>query len=802
MKNLLTLILLSITGLVHAQQINGIVLDANTRDPLPFVNISIPATGMGTTTDVNGKFSFNTKGAADIVNFSFIGYIKRSIPVSEISSDAIIILNPSTLELSEVLIFAGENPAHRIIKRAIENRRSNDPSRLGSYSFKSYNKTVITLDGIDHENQEPDAALDKKMAGGHLAMSETVSEVKHMKPNLHQEVIIGNKFSGLDNPTFAFISSSFQPFAFYATQLALFDELYINPISEGSIKRYSFSLVDTLINTPDTTYIITYEPQRKIEHKTLKGLLYISTDGYAIENVIASPADSTMKLDFTIQQKYKRVDGVWFPAQLYTRYTTKDYKIAKHAMVVKNQSYLSEIEILPELKKKTFGLLNVKYENGSHLFDQWEAVRVDSLSAREAKTYYNYDTLSSSSGRLINGFYDKITGLAGGIFSVCSFDILPQYLLRLNRYEKIGLGFGLATNDQISRHFTLYGYGAYGFGDEALKYGGGLQLNLNRVNDHYISFNFNQDLQEPGAVAFYKTREVNINRGGDGLRRFLTERMDSVKHISASYNFRPLRYVQTNVFLNYEERNPTYQYRFSGNGDNIQDQFEITQVGFNVRFLLNENLMQMGNFKILTGNSFPYITLRVVRAWDNLYQSDFKFTKANIHIKQVLNSPALGRTGIDIFAGKIWGDDVPFSYLINGRSLRYDEGRLSFHAEGYFQVMGLYEFMSDQYFQGSLTQNFGPIFKGGSGKFRPELTLVQNIGYGSLRNTQDHFDIEFKTMEKGYFESGLMLDNIIRLESKLYWLGYGAGVFYKYGAYASSKEANNFVFTISSSISF
>jgi hypothetical protein len=58
-------------------------------------------------------------------------------------------------------------------------------------------------------------------------------------------------------------------------------------------------------------------------------------------------------------------------------------------------------------------------------------------------------------------------------------------------------------------------------------------------------------------------------------------------------------------------------------------------------------------------------------------------------------------------------------------------------------------------------------------------------------------------MSKGYYESGLIINDIIRLNIKnLAYFGIGAGTFYNYGYYSSNDQKDNFKFNITGSISF
>jgi hypothetical protein len=52
-------------------------------------------------------------------------------------------------------------------------------------------------------------------------------------------------------------------------------------------------------------------------------------------------------------------------------------------------------------------------------------------------------------------------------------------------------------------------------------------------------------------------------------------------------------------------------------------------------------------------------------------------------------------------------------------------------------------------------------------------------------------------MEKGFWESGLELTNLLKLTSGIQIQGWGVGVFYRYGPYALPDSRDNLRFTLS-----
>jgi hypothetical protein len=79
-----------------------------------------------------------------------------------------------------------------------------------------------------------------------------------------------------------------------------------------------------------------------------------------------------------------------------------------------------------------------------------------------------------------------------------------------------------------------------------------------------------------------------------------------------------------------------------------------------------------------------------------------------------------------------------------------------------FQTMGMNEFLSDRYAAVYVRHNFASLLYK-SEHFSPGISLVTNVGFGSLQHPERHRNIDFKTMEKGYYESGVLLNNLLKV---------------------------------------
>ncbi len=142
--------LLSLSAIAQ-NQVNGRVVDEEGQG-LPFVNISINQGKFGGTSDLDGYFSLSSKVAIERLDFSYIGFESKSLSGAELQAKELkVVLIEKSTTLGEVTVLPGENPAHRIVNNAVENKELNDPESLEEFSYVSYSKFFVTfdLDSVD-----------------------------------------------------------------------------------------------------------------------------------------------------------------------------------------------------------------------------------------------------------------------------------------------------------------------------------------------------------------------------------------------------------------------------------------------------------------------------------------------------------------------------------------------------------------------------------------------------------------------------------------------------------------------------
>lgn len=105
---LILLFALTVNSFVYSQTISGTVFN-NENMPIPFANVILCSSDSafidGTLTDENGFFSIENHSNVDMINISCLGYECKMLSIS--ADLERIVLNPSNIELGEVVISAG-----------------------------------------------------------------------------------------------------------------------------------------------------------------------------------------------------------------------------------------------------------------------------------------------------------------------------------------------------------------------------------------------------------------------------------------------------------------------------------------------------------------------------------------------------------------------------------------------------------------------------------------------------------------------------------------------------------------------
>jgi hypothetical protein len=782
--------------------IKGRVIDFETRDALAFVNIQVNEGPEGCISDIDGRFIVRSAVPVYKLKLSYIGYESMEFSTVNSGSEILIRLKKTAYELSETEIKPGINPAHRIISQVIANRYINDHEHLPSFSYTSYEKMVFgpesdsipAIDSLaaDSSYLRAKAFFDKQ----HLFIMESVVKRSFKFPSDNYNKVIASRVSGFSDPLFVFLISQIQSTTFYKEFIKILDKDYINPISNGSIKKYYFEIQDTIIEPYpyDTTYVISYRPLLNTNFNALKGSVSISTNSFAIRNVIASPAAETSLFSVKIQQQYNYIDSThWFPSQLNTELIFKKASVSFDSISLRvmgsGKSYISDINLNPNLKRNQFGAIEVDVQPDAYKQPSqvWDKYRVDSLSMREQMTYQYIDSVGKANN------FDKLTkkfdALTKGKISFGYVDMYLDYLFKVNHHEGLRTGLKLSTSDKVSSRFRVGGYGAYGFRDKKWKYGADGTLIFDYFSDFNLKAAFFDDVDEAGADTRFRQERNLLNP--ERFREIMVERMDHTRSYSATISSRILKYLTVGAGMAVYNRSPLYDYRYvvasSENIEATSSDFNFTEASISMRYAYGEKFIRNAHSAISLGTEYPIIQFSIVHGFNNIIGGQYLYNRFDLKINKSVSIKYFGTTSFTLIAGLI-DRDIPYVNLYNSNS---SYRPFTFYTPVSFATMRMDEFTADRYASLFISHNFGTLLFS-SKLFKPEPELVTNLGIGSLSHPENHQMDGLKSYEKGYFESGVVINKIVRLGIT----DLGFAWFYRYGPYSMPTARENMAWKI------
>ncbi len=810
-KNIITFLFLfcNINFLIAQDTFSGLVSN-NVGDPLAFVNVLINGeTSNGVVTDIDGKFSIENKEAISFLELRYVGYETLRVEPAKESGVLKITLIEKTYKLEEAVVVAGENPAHRIIRQVTQNRDSNNPEKRAAFSCQTYNKVIVDFVGEKSALIADRAAKKKRlkilefrdnnmmkmmdqMVDQHFLVMESLTERKFRYPKDNEETVLQNKVSGLQEPRFAALANLIQPFSFYEDLVALGDKKYLNPVSPGSTNKYFFNIEDTLYQKQDSVFIISFKSKKGKSFDALKGVLYINTNGYAIQNVIAEP-DRNSFLNIKIEQKYTFEQGrFWFPNQLNYEAVFKKYPDKFLSTKLKGRSYIKKINFDPVFEKETFDeMLFEISDKAHHATDSvWELERSEALSTKEKATYVFMDSVGTA--KKFDSKLRFIEGINFGKIAFKKFDIPIEDVIRLNDFEEVRLGFGIETNRYFSKRLFLNGNVGYGFLDESWKYGMGLTYKISRKKDWTLSASVVKDLQEPG-------NNYLLENSGFVSRQFFATRMDGLEEQKLTIQGWLFKYGQLKMGIKRQELQPLYSYSYNpNNSDAINTEYSITELHVGLRYAFAERFINAFGKKISEGTSYPTIQFVFAKGLSNVLDGNFDYNKYLFRLDQNLSLRNLGTTRIRLDMGYVSGE-LPASKLFSSNGIGLEFRFLSPFLE--FQTMEAYEFLSDRYVHFFFKHKFNSYLYQSKWS-SPQFAIAQNIGFGNLENPEAHRFMFFDTMEKGFYESGVLLENLIRIPYLgAMYLDLSFGAFYRYGPYGKTDFKDNVALRASLAIS-
>lgn len=236
-------------------QIKGVVYNEK-GEPISFVTVVIEETQQGVIGNEKGNYEINLKSQTAktySLVYQLLGYKTKRINVDYTGSLLLqdVVLEEESSLLDDIVIQVGNESADSLIRKAISKKKDNTDS-TGSFTVDFYSKGLIKTLAIPkmirkklNEGDVMNSGIDS-LGKGIIYLSETVSEVKYLKPNQLREHITASKVSG-SNSGYSFNSADESFYDFYENYISIadFDSKIISPIADNALSYYKYKLEAT-----------------------------------------------------------------------------------------------------------------------------------------------------------------------------------------------------------------------------------------------------------------------------------------------------------------------------------------------------------------------------------------------------------------------------------------------------------------------------------------------------------------------------------------------------------------------------
>lgn len=814
MKKLLLFIgFVFINYAAYSQKYAGQVVDFDTNVPIAFAKVVYNTHEFYTNWE--GKFTFEYLQDNKPLLLSYKGYANKTYYLPQKKQQLLIkMVSDNTLTNQEIY---SENKVNFIIKKVIENKKYNQPEKaLANFEYKNYERAIFSANP-DSISEKIDTIYKRNLFGGkkikldssnfkfkklvqkqHIYQTEKVNLIQHNKKG-SKETVIASRMAGFKKPIYEYLGLNLVPYSLYENKLDIMEVPVKNPVSQNGRKSFVYKLIDSTHIENRKVYCIYFQP-KNLKSNNLRGLLFIDAQNYGIAKAFYR-IYGVANINATYTFNYLKENQLWFPEKrkfiIVKGENSEDIAIlggtikfssavndrikndASDNAYLKIESTPFDIKINKESDfKNRYIAIDVPESGLSKPESYWKTFSKDSVDVRQISTYTSLDSLSQAEkieSKLLFG-----RKIFNGYLPVNIVDLDLRSIIKFNNHEGFRLGIGGVTNDKLSAVYKLGGYVAYGLKDRELKYSITPSYALHIESNTWLSASYTDDLSEIGQIQFYtQNRRFRIY----DPRPFNVPTFYSHKTYSAFIESKFIPKTESYFGISRTQINPLFDYSFLHN-DLVYKQFNLTTAVLSLQWNPFSDYMQTSSGRIEINKRFPKINFQATQAFDNLLGSDFNFTK--IEAKITYDIPYLsGQITSLVAQGGIGFGALPITHLYSIAPNNLDRDsllkRITFAGKNSFETMYYNEFFSSNYASLHLRHTFDRIKI--AYKIKPLLSIVTRMAVGKTENQQNHLGRTFKTLENGYFESGIELTKIFK--------GFGLSGFYRYGYYGLPRFEDN-----------
>lgn len=679
-----------------------------------------------------------------------------------------------------MIIKPKEDPAHTLLRKVWDNKETNNHDKYNEIQAKLYNSVELYIDSLSVRKRKDSNFVLKGNKPGFIL--ENLGYYFQKKGN--KKELIEHTISNMpkEYPSNLFFSPQQIPSGFYDSEIPLNLNLggfqssqslsnvryYLNPIDPKHFEIYEYKIIDTLINTADSSITITFNPKNLKRANTFKGNITINTNKYPIESINAQNADKLQNTELEINQLYKYNGQVWFPS-------TRIFDIS-FGLNTENASGNIHLKYIDKWSDFSKNILDEKVVFDGAL--RQTKPKSDTISRRNF-----YKLAANPDSVTFNNRYQRIEqlelkktwqnlietplklmrfGMQNGIPLGDWFLVLNQFAFNKHELARIGMGI---QNDQINNpRWRFYGSGAWAYGDRKFKYESVVAYHMTLDRYNKIEVYSSSELERPGLNSSLSPNYITVLKNSIGV--FGDDYvLDKVTKIGTAIYIKPFNYTQIKFYKEREIRNPL-TYRF-----NDFNKTDYWQTGMSLRFAYKESLNRLGYAETVNNFNFPIAHLNIVR---NLSASGpySAFYKASGSISHIIKFEKIGKSMLILRAGKSWGQ-LPYPYLFNSL-VRSGSTLFIIDNSGFFGISRT-ETVLNEYLMFMISHDFeSSLLKTKSKIFKPELRISYNFALGNLN--QNNVFLNKKILPAGnqkFHEYSLAIRNLLVFKVKGFPLGLG-----------------------------
>lgn len=475
MKNIVILFLAGFATLFAQNKfsISGKIIDADTKQNLPFANVKILNEPVGTAANSNGEYRFNlSKGNYTLV-YSFIGFKSDTITI-ELNRDLVINseLVPKELQISDVTVTPGINPAIKLIEKAIEQKQTRN-SKIESYVFDAYTKGVVRSDKeisgttgqIKMNMLEGSDSSDLKIVG----IVENQSKGYFNYPDDYKDEILARKQTANFPASLNVITGGRIIKSFYDETLNLTGATIPSPIADYALDYYYYYIEDSLAYGEKKVFQIYFAPDNANDPGFI-GRIFITDKTFDLVKVdveINSAANpGGLFNDLKVYQQFIPFDGIYMPVD-YRLFGEIDF-MGLIKMSFEFNSILNKYEINKKIEKEFFDMAVIKVKEDADDKDSlyWKSIQTLPVSVEEKTAYFKMDSLMN----VPFNFWNEFSPFAfnynlGKNYSISA----PLGMYGFNRVEGHTLESEFSFSELLNKRLWGSASVRYGFSDKKVK---------------------------------------------------------------------------------------------------------------------------------------------------------------------------------------------------------------------------------------------------------------------------------------------------------------------------------------------